>query len=876
LNKKIRIRTPRGWIAYPGSAIQQSYQEDITHGFLLWVIKDRDNFDVKFHELPNTQPFVTIEWQDNVELTIAEARKYPTGARIRIRSKDAMAQKEVVELTTRLRSELKALEVTFKNDHQANRNSIAAGVTALVKEDLRNPEVIMRLMKDYYADGTVTEKEWDSIRESVDTYLHGALDNDSLIRNTKWSLRHLKFDNTFSYGEGNLINFEKLQGIIGIFGPNRAGKSSIVGTLMYALFNTTDRGSVKNLHVVNVRQPYCYTKAIINVNGTNYVIERQTVKHEARRGMRAGQTHAGTQLNVFKIDENGAVVDLADEQRRDTEKVIRQLIGGSDDCLLTSVAAQDEVKLFINQGTPKRRKDLSRFLDLDIFDKMYELANNDVKVNKGALKNYPERDWEEQEKTHKQKLEKHESDIVESEQQLAEIDQQLHDIRAQLAAFKDFNPVTQSQVDAQETRVKTLEKKLLDANARLVSMTGDVDRLVKKVSSIETIQSENDLDELKRRLRSYKDLEATFESLKMMYESESNELKRQERSLKILEEVPCGDSFPTCKFIKDAFEIRKAVEPQRSKVRTSLEKMSKAQEILADLRKEDISGKVEKIEQLNGLKSKLIVNISAQNVEIVKCQSTITELDESLTSAIRKLSELNEAMKNEENVEVVALRNELNILQGKAKKIDSNRLVLANTVGHVQSDYAKMLADRDRRYELLQSMKAHELVANAFSRRGIPSLIVASQLPLINAEIAKILSGIVNFSVELEQDEDSDSMEIYIDYGDSKRIIELGSGMEKTIAAIAIRVALVNISSLPKPDFFIVDEAFGPLDPENVAACNRLLTSLKRHFRTVIVITHVEGVKDVADHIIEVSKVEKDARVVYDEAWPGDSTSKTD
>jgi exonuclease SbcC len=87
--------------------------------------------------------------------------------------------------------------------------------------------------------------------------------------------------------------------------------------------------------------------------------------------------------------------------------------------------------------------------------------------------------------------------------------------------------------------------------------------------------------------------------------------------------------------------------------------------------------------------------------------------------------------------------------------------------------------------------------------------------------------------------------------------------MEKMIGSIAIRVALINISSLPKTDMFIIDEGFGALDDSTVEACNRLLISLKRHFKTILVITHVDGVKDAADTILEISKVEKDSRVVY-------------
>jgi DNA repair exonuclease SbcCD ATPase subunit len=87
--------------------------------------------------------------------------------------------------------------------------------------------------------------------------------------------------------------------------------------------------------------------------------------------------------------------------------------------------------------------------------------------------------------------------------------------------------------------------------------------------------------------------------------------------------------------------------------------------------------------------------------------------------------------------------------------------------------------------------------------------------------------------------------------------------MEKTVGSIALRVALVNISSLPKSDMFIIDEGFGTLDESGVEACSRLLTSLKKYFRLVLVITHVDGIKDIADHIMEINKNEKDSKVVF-------------
>jgi exonuclease SbcC len=85
--------------------------------------------------------------------------------------------------------------------------------------------------------------------------------------------------------------------------------------------------------------------------------------------------------------------------------------------------------------------------------------------------------------------------------------------------------------------------------------------------------------------------------------------------------------------------------------------------------------------------------------------------------------------------------------------------------------------------------------------------------------------------------------------------------MEKVIASIAIRVALINISSLPKTDMLIIDEGFGALDEHSVEECSKLLISLKRYFRLLLVITHVDALKDCVDQVIEISRKEKDSFV---------------
>ena len=100
-------------------------------------------------------------------------------------------------------------------------------------------------------------------------------------------------------------------------------------------------------------------------------------------------------------------------------------------------------------------------------------------------------------------------------------------------------------------------------------------------------------------------------------------------------------------------------------------------------------------------------------------------------------------------------------------------------------------------------------------------------------------------------------------YEDSKRVIECGSGMEKMMTSIAIRVALINITNLSKPDFFIIDEGFGALDETNIEACSRLLQSLKNYFKSIIIISHVDAIKDVVDDILKIESRGKDLYVRY-------------
>jgi DNA repair exonuclease SbcCD ATPase subunit len=214
---------------------------------------------------------------------------------------------------------------------------------------------------------------------TLDEVLHDAL--AKIPEKKKWCLRAIRFDNILAYGKDNFVTFDEMPGIIGLFAPNNAGKSSFIGALSYVLFNESDRNRAKNSLIINKQSEHCFGRAIIDVDGDTYAIERMTCKTQKKDGSDATQTF----LNVFKIT-NEESVDVCGEQRSDTEKILRSLIGDPDECKISSLATQGNLTRFIDDGPTPRRVALAKALELAHFEDVYKLLIDKVAVSNSQLR----------------------------------------------------------------------------------------------------------------------------------------------------------------------------------------------------------------------------------------------------------------------------------------------------------------------------------------------------------------------------------------------------------------------------------------------------------------------------------------------------------
>jgi len=845
-------------VCYPGSTIQQNYGEDIKKGFVYWEINSKNDFKSTFIQVQNPHPYLTIDWKGSVEETIDFARPVKKGVRFRIRSEYGLSQ-----------AEIKILHYYLKNDKEAHE--IVYQVLNSTKDKIKESNTIQQNSQIDIRDKSTRIKILNDCFEGLDEKTIEGLDNLFAVNldkipNTlsdtigkKWSINTLNFDNTFSYGKNNFINFDKLSGVVGIFGNNRAGKSSIPGTLMYTLFNATDRGSLKNHDVVNIRKGFCKSEAMITIGTEQYLVSRESIKKTNSKNI----TSATTKLNLTSLNNN---TDESEEQRRETEKILRNLIGTSEDFLYTSFASQGEMNTFIKEKTSARKNVLSKFLNLDIYDMLSKESKDDYIVLRNKVKNLKEKSWDDLIISNNNEIMEIKKDIKNLEEESECLRKNEINLNVQLdRVIKNTkkHPSGHTKSSAENeliyliSKSEKLHKEKIDLENKLKSNKEALEKfkLFKEKYPIENLNNDKEkLDSLNKKLQKLK-------SHKKLINVSARNANDQ---LKILDQVPCGDEYPTCKFIKNAHSSKSEIQEINKQLKEVEASIFEYKNLIENLINEGIEQKIKKYNAIlakeyryqvdqKSLTSKIEasdVKINASSQEILKIKDLILELENFNSEDL---------IIKEKSLKTELKENNIRLSNNKHELFKNQKLIFS-----LEEEILNLEKEKEEYSKLNEEYKIYDLFSLAVSKKGIPTMLINSCLPLINKEISDILSGVTNFKIEIAEDEKGNNLNVFIDYGDSKRVIECASGMEKMMASIAIRVALINISSLPKSDVFIIDEGFGALDSSNIEACGRLLSSLKKYFKSIIIISHIDGIKDIVDKNIEISIKGKDSYVRFE------------
>ena len=853
-----------GRVCYPGSLIQQNHGESNDKGFLMWEIEDKENFSCRHIKLDNPKPFVTIELTPKGR--IPKGTNIKPGARLRLVSNNSLSLEALRRAVDVAKHRFSPEIVTFLN-RGLGASSMEEATKSLNQEDLRDITVQERLIKEYLKDHQVDDEVLQTVMDLNRRYNAHITENEEVSRNVNWNLKSAEWNNLFNYGEGNRIDFTKLRGLVGVFGKNYSGKSSLIDQMLYTVYNSTSKNVRKNLDLINQNRETADGKVTISVGDREYTIERSSEKYTKKL---KGKTtvEAKTDVEFYSTDLLGEVTMHTGETRNDTDKNIRKVFGTLDDFLLTSMASQLGSLSFVNEGSTKRKEILAKFLDLEVFERKFRLAKEDSQETRALLNRLEGKEYQKEivdvdielEKSNilteqnKEVCESYRKDIAQASEEIETAQRDINSVPTEVIDIRSLRDnISESE---KSIALRTLENKEIEDS--LLRNQGTYEK-------IETFLKDYDIKEYLEKEESIKKRTSDLENMLLKIREEEASLKTNKKKVKLLSEVPCGAESSHCKFISDAYAATDLVSLSEKNHQAFSHTSSSLRSEISDMEPDKVASYLGKYNQLFEKKNDIANNISTDQISFEKNRTNILQLEISTRELKKKALDYEENREAIENLEgLIDHRNRLVSFRNEKQASLESCLEDTATLYRQNGSLEERLKSLKENYETLQIMRAdysaYDLLMTCYHSNGISYDIIKRRLPLINTEVAKILTDVVDFEVFIENEDKK--LDIFIKHPKyDPRPLELGSGAEKTIAAMAIRLALLTVSSLPKPDIFILDEPGTALDEENMEGFVRILDMVKGYFSTVVLISHLDVLKDCVDSQILIEKHEGFAHV---------------
>ncbi len=278
-------------------------------------------------------------------------------------------------------------------------------------------------------------------------------------------------------------------------------------------------------------------------------------------------------------------------------------------------------------------------------------------------------------------------------------------------------------------------------------------------------------------------------------------------------------------------------------------------------------GELERYEILKRELDDAIKNVDKEKSALVEAQENFSGLKKTLTTGLKRQEELKTELLSLPDI-IDALGKQEEELQASLNKERQVRDSLA-TLQERLRQLAVLETKKKEKAGLLQEALSEESIykelAEAFSKKGIQALLIEQALPEIEIEANRLLAKMTDnrMSLSLESQRETrkgdtiETLDIKIADELGTRNYEMYSGGEAFRIDLALRIALSMLlvrragASLP---ILIIDEGFGTQDSSAREKLVEAINSIQDDFEKIIVITHLEEMKDKFQTLINVTK----------------------
>ena len=657
----------------------------------------------------------------------------------------------------------------------------------------------------------------------------------------KWYMKKIEFSNFLSYGENQVIDFEKCNGITVVESdpPNFGGKTVLsVDLLMFLFFNTTTKtqkaeeifNRFSDSNKVSVRGE-------ITIDGEDYIIARSI----ERKKNKAGEWNVKTELDFFKKLADGQLQNFTGEQRGETEKFIKNSIGNMDDFLMTILTTASNLEDLIEAKPTARGQVLSRFLGLEFLKKKEETAKEIYsEFSKGMMSNvYNTESLRQQNETSKSEIKTLQDEMENADTQIKDVDTRLQKGQQ----YKDgligskFTDLDQELVILNPETLKT----------QIATAEGGIKDLEKNIKSVDVVEPkeyyhEDKHDEVKEKLLNTKlDKNRAWDKV----EEISDMVTKYGDGMQCQH---CGIKLMEAELTKKKISELDGWKEKLNTLSDEVLKLEAKEKSFVELKNE-----FDKYEKNKLIKEKYEISLeSAKDKKLQleeklgryeKVQEKIKKNNEIEAQLVKANMRINELIDEKRGYDRIKVSNQLNI-KNHNERIEKNNEIIG------------MIAEEFERE------KVYKIYLDVFGKNGISKMIMKTMMPIINQELQRLLMDSCYFNLEIRINDKNEVEFMMIDNSTGiEKLMVSGSGYERTIASMALRAVLSKVCSLPKPNIIVWDEVFGKVSNENLDMVGEFFNKMKDYFEKIFVITHNPLVNNWANNVVKIKKVENISKV---------------
>lgn len=727
-----------------------------------------------------------------------------------------------------------------------NENGEKIALTNDTIVNIQDPKFQVKIFKQYLEINNVENFDWEYIK-SIDAEINSEIDYNVYDKYKKYSLKWIKWSNFLSYGKDNYFDFTKLKGMVLVNGKpsNQSGKTTFsIELLRFLLFGKTSKFKTLegNFNVNLPEETEMTVEGQIEIDGENFIIKRTISRPSLKK--RSSKSKVQQKVEYYKVLDNGDTEELYDviencqeESGLKTNIAIKEAIGNEQDFDLVICATNENLRDLINFKETERGRLLSRWIGLLPIEEKEQIAKEKYKLRSSKfISNVYNRETLDGEINDYSVL------IENITKECNEKNALLKNITNSIASYREeLNKLLESKKEVDNSLIS------FDINSHL----NEVER-IKTEGIRHKAKKEQDLEMLKEIPENVDYSEEIYKKKieeRALLKSEIASLKRDiEKLKKEIATLESSEYCPTCHRKYDNVDNSTIIKAKKDEIdeiiltgKANREKLNKIDIEISE---------IEKNKELYDKKNKLDIEIKSLNLL----------MDNLRNKLINANTQTKLYQKNKDSIDFNNnIKIKINNLNARIETEEKSKDNILKEIHEMQAAIVSYTNEIKRRKDFIDKIKEEETVKRNWGiyldmvgKNGITKMILRNTLPIINAELKRLLTDICNFDVEISINERNEVSFSYSKDGGPKVNISGTSGLEETISSLALRAVLANISTMPKLNFVVLDELWGCVADDNLSKLKPFIDRILSSYDFILQVSHNPLIADWHDNVITV------------------------